>query len=39
MYDHIEANSRDSRVFALVPTLTWSTATRLLPAWISDSSV
>ena len=39
MYVHMEGNSRDSRVCGLVPTGTDVTATRLFPAWISDSSV
>lgn len=39
MYADMEGNRRDSRVLGFVPTLTWDTATRLFPAWISDSSV
>ena len=39
MYDHIDGNSRDSRVLAFVWIGTWSTAIGILPAWMIVSSV
>ncbi len=38
-YDHIDGNSRDSRVFSFVRIGTWSMATSSLPAWMIVSSV
>ena len=35
----MDGNRRDSRVFGFVRMGTWSTATRVLPAWMIVSSV